>query len=225
MDLVGKIGTKQEFDAKSSTYDTNHLSGWYKAHNDIIADELGANNVRLLLDIGCATGYLLKKILSCNKNANAIGVDLSPSMVHTAELGSGKDILNRCEFHCDDWEGPGEKLLQRLKRRDVSHAVCASTFHYFQDPRTSLIRIYEALEPGGCFYLLERRKEKSPATQLWDVAHRYIIRDNVRFYSSNEMLSMLRQAGFQEQEVVKTIKKLFWQNKLTTNLTLIKAVK
>jgi ubiquinone/menaquinone biosynthesis C-methylase UbiE len=115
--------------------------------------------------------------------------------------------------------------MEELSRRRVSQAACASALHYFKDPVLALRRIHQVLCPGGALLLLERSRERSVMTWAWDLAHRHLLRDHVMFYETSELLDMLRQAGFAQAEVVETIRKFFWNNKVSTNLSLIKAVK
>lgn len=215
-----KFAVKDEFDSKASVYDSYRLAGWYQAHNDLIARHLPASGPVRLLDVGCATGYLIRTVLGANPEASAIGIDLSPRMVAVAREGG---LGGRASFFHDDWEDPGDALVRELAPRSVTHAACASVLHYFNDPVAALRRIGEALEPGGSLYLLERRRESSPITQIWDLAHRHVIRDNVRFYSSTELLEMIGRAGFRHGDVVEHTRKYFWKNKISTNLSLIRA--
>lgn len=219
-----KRGVQDEFDSKAAEYETNRLAGWYKAHNDIILQHLNPVQGDTVLDIGCGTGYLVRRVLSAVPGTSAIGVDLSAGMINVAER-SAADLSPRARFLCDDWEAPGPELRRMLTERKASHAVCASVLHYFSDPVDALRRCRLSLAPGGVLYLLERRREGSLPTIAWDLAHRYLIHDHVRFYSSGELRSMVGTAGFREVEVVRTVRKFLWNNKLSTNLTLIRAVR
>ncbi len=219
-----KRGVRDEFDAKAAEYETNRLAGWYMAHNDIVMRHLEPQTEGRLLDIGCGTGYLIRCSLAAYPGLSAIGVDLSPGMIDVARQ-QAQDLSGRTQFLCEDWENPAPALAALLGRERVTMAVCASAFHYFSDPVRALARVQETLAARGVFYLLERRREGSLATVAWDIAHRHLIRDHVRFYSSQEMLEMIAQAGFSRGEVVQTVRKLFWHNKISTNITLIRAIK
>lgn len=221
---IVKRGVREEFDAKAAQYETNRLAGWYKAHNDVIAAHLNPGKDDTLLDIGCATGYLIRRMLGTYPGMSAIGVDLSPGMVAAARRNA-RGVSGRVQFFCDDWEAPGSELRDALRKRDVDLAVCASGFHYFGDPVGALRRIRQTLAPGGALFLLERRRERSLPTIAWDLAHRYLIRDHVRFYTSGELGDMIGKAGFSQHEVLRTIRKIFWKNKVSSNLILIKAVR
>lgn len=219
-----KRGVQEEFDSKAAEYESNRLAGWYKAHNDIILEHMNPAHGDTLLDIGCGTGYLIRRVLSEVPGTTAIGVDLSPGMIGTATSCAGT-LSDRARFLCDDWETPGPDLRALLGEGRATHAVCASVLHYFSDPVDALRRCRAGLAPGGALYLLERRREGSLPTIAWDLAHRYLIRDHVRFYSSGELRDMVARAGFRDVEMLQTVREFFWNNKISTNLTLIRAVR
>jgi ubiquinone/menaquinone biosynthesis C-methylase UbiE len=214
-----------EFDSKADIYDSNKISGWYHAHNDSIFEMLdfGANDT--LLDVGCATGYLLNRALNADFDVSVIGVDLSPKMISTAERTITEQFPGRSQFFCDDWEAPSPALVATLSDHHISHITCASVLHYFSDPLAALRRMRDALAPGGTVFLLERRLEGSLPTKVWHLAHQHLINDHVHFYGRGALLSMLEKAGFSQADEIQHIKKYFWHNKMITNLTLIKAVR
>jgi len=220
-----KSGVRLEFDTKAAIYESNRLAGWYHAHNDAIAGRLRLAPGETLLDVGCGTGYLIRQALAMHPLASAIGVDLSPEMVRAATDAAAGTTDGRAQFYCADWELPAGAVMEALTRRRVSQAVCASTLHYFDDPVSALRRIREMLTRDGALYLLERRRERSVMTQAWDLAHRHVLRDNVRFYDTAALLGMIRDAGFAQAEIVETIRKFFWNNKISTNLSIIRAIK
>ena len=109
--------------------------------------------------------------------------------------------------------------------RPIIAAVCVSSLHYFSDPPAAARKIYECLSPGAKFVLVDRAKDGSMLTQLWGFLHERIIKDHVRFYSSSELLDIVKNAGFREVRVVTKIRKLFWKGKFFTSLALISAQK
>jgi SAM-dependent methyltransferase len=107
----------------------------------------------------------------------------------------------------------------------VSCAVCVSAFHYFRTPVRALAAIHDVLRPGGRLLILDRAREQSLLTVLWQYAHRFLIRDNVQFSSSTEIAGMLEQAGFQDVRVLSRLRKVLWKNKLYTSLVLIQGTR
>ena len=53
-----------QFDNLAAEYEHNRLSGWYKAQADYAIAELGELESGLVLDVGCGTGWLLRKLVA-----------------------------------------------------------------------------------------------------------------------------------------------------------------
>lgn len=211
-----------EFDRLAFEYETNRLSDWYKGHGDIIIKALPAPLTGCLLDIGCGTGWLLRKILKSRQSVTAVGIDVSANMIAQARNAAARENIRNVEFIHADWE----KLdLSVLTGKEVTTVICASTFHYFADPAAASEKMFRSLKKGGRFFLLERDKADSSLTKIWDFLHKYVIKDDARFYRSNELAGFYADAGFCKVKVQAKIRKLFWRNKLYTNLVLLSGQK
>ena len=215
-----------QFDKLAATYERNRLSDWYKAQADYALAELGESVEGLLLDVGCGTGWLLRKAVGSRPNLHGLGIDVSSEMISTARAEAAGECIEGLEFLQSDWESIDPVVLETsVRSRPVTAAVCESTFHYISDPCAAVGKIHECLSPGAKFLLLDRAKEKSLLTRLWGFLHERLIRDQVRFYSSSELLDIVKSAGFREVRVITKIRKLFWKGKGFTSLVLIAAQK
>ena len=201
---MDKKNIVREFDAKSEDYETNRLGNWYIAQLRRLMPhiESGTGDV---LDIGCGTGWLLRKLASKWPQRRFVGVDISPGMIAEA-VGSLPANLENVDYICRDWE---EIDLEELLAYRFSTVVCTSAFHYFADARASLEKIYNVLDADGQFCLIERDTSASPVTSLWDLLHRHLIRDHVKFYSRTKLQTMLSDAGFSNVEVAEAIARYF----------------
>lgn len=214
---------KAQYDAKAPSYESNRLAPWYKAQNRLVLKHVAG--VRgTVLDVGCGTGWFLRRLVGAHADASGIGVDLSPRMVKVAGAYATDEGVSGLEFICGDWEAPDtrEQVSRRIPE-GASLVVCVSAFHYFRRPELSLRMMREALAPGGRLLLLDRATDGSPGTVLWDLLHRYVIHDHVRFYKVAEMKSLLRDSGFADVEVLDRFRRLFWHGKLHTSLVLLAA--
>lgn len=213
---------EKEFNEIASTYETNRLSSWYKAHGEIILNVLDPPQNGTILDIGCGTGWLLRQVAKSYQNIKGIGIDISSKMIDIAEEEACRENIDNLSFIKSDWE---ELDLSVLKGENINTVVCASTFHYFADPIRASKRIFETLTKGGQLSLLERDKANSILTHTWAVLHRFLIRDHVRFYLSHELIQFFESVGFSDVSIKRKLKKLFWKRKFYTSLVLISGKK
>ena len=215
-----------QFDKLAAVYERNRLSGWYKAQADYAIAELGESEEGLVLDVGCGTGRLLRKAVGARPKLQGLGIDISGEMISTARAEATRECVESLVFLESDWESIEPVVLETgVGSRPIIAAVCVSSLHYFSDPPAAVRKIYECLSPGAKFVLVDRAKDRSMLTQLWGFLHERIIKDHVRFYSSSELLHIVKNAGFREVRVVTKIRKLFWKGKYFTSLALISAQK
>lgn len=216
---------EREFDGLAADYESNRLSRWYKAHADEILEHCPEQLTGDVLDIGCATGYLLRRLSEKTTNAALVGVDLSPNMIAEAKRKTAGAPPGRFRFFPGDWEDLDRDTLQRLNGFDFRLMVCANAFHYFAKPREAAEDMYKMLGENGILLVLEREKHDSPLTAFWGFLHRHFIKDQVSFYSATELVDLLREVGFEDVRVMKTINRYFWKGKLFTSIALIGCTK
>lgn len=207
-----------EFDGKAKEYEINRLGDWYIAQLQLLAQHIDDTVPGDILDIGCGTGWLLRSLAKSRPGRRYVGIDISPKMIASAQSNLPANDGN-IEFIVSDWEAMD---LERLSPYGFAGIVCTSAFHYFAHPREALTRIHDLLLENGLLYLVERDKSASPLTALWDQLHRHYIKDHVRFYSSAQLQTMLREAGFSNIEVLEAVKRYIWHGKLQTNIVFLR---
>ena len=214
-----------EFDAKAEVYESNRLAPWYRAQGDCVLGHLSLKPAEIVLDVGCGTGYLLRQIARSCPGVTGIGVDISPRMIEVARARAAEQGLSQLTFVAADWEQQSDEATRLIGCRPVACAVCVSAFHYFRTPVIALAAIHDVLRPGGQLLILDRARERSLLTLVWQYAHHFLLRDNVHFSSSTEIAGMLEQAGFRDVRVLDRLRKMLWKNKLYTSLALIRGTR
>jgi ubiquinone/menaquinone biosynthesis C-methylase UbiE len=210
-----------EFDEKAGRYETDRLAPWYMAQASLVLSHLGRVQGPIL-DVGCGTGWFIRSFVKENPGARAIGVDLSPAMVVEAKRRADGENLAGAEFVTADWEEPGtEERIRRLLPTGAVAVVCISSLHYFRDPAAALGTMVRAMAPGGQLLVVERSRDRSPLTSLWDLLHRRVIRDHVRFYREIELLDLMREAGLSDVRAAARVRRWLWKGKLFTSLVLL----
>jgi len=212
---------REEFDAEAETYESGRMAPWYKAQGRMVLEALDRVDGPVV-DVGCGTGWFLRKLAQTHPGIHGIGLDLSGAMVERArELAETEGLKGLC-FRRGDWEDPDvARQIQELLPRPAEVVTCISAFHYFHDPAGALGRMRELLGPGGRVLVMERAKDGSLLTAAWDLLHRSVLRDGVRFYRSEELRQLMTQAGLVEVRTLREVRKRFWKGKLYTSLALL----
>lgn len=211
----------QEFDAVAPVYENNRLSEWYKAHAEEMLTVSNPEAGSEVVDIGCGTGYFLRRLYMQSPGLQCTGVDISAQMVHVAREYARKEDIEEITYIEADWE---EIDLSQFRGRPAL-ITCANAFHYFADPRAALEKMHQLLAEDGRLLILERDKSRSFLTSVWAFLHERLIRDHVIFYDENELCRLLESTGFANIIIVKRIKRYFWKNKLFTSISLIECHK
>lgn len=209
-----------EFDRVAREYETNFLSPWYKAHAVELLSAFAPGAAGTVVDVGCGTGWFLRRLCSEHRGITGVGIDISGEMIAAARDYAAQEEVRKLSFVKGDWETMN---LDSISSANIGAVVCANCFHYFSRPLDAIKRMFDILEPGGRILLLERDKSTSVLTVLWDLLHRYAIRDHVRFYGYEELREHLDAAGFKSIECVCRIRRIFWKKKLYTSLVLLSA--
>ncbi len=213
---------EKEFSALAPEYEENRLADWYRAHAEEILQLCPSLSAGDILDVGCGTGHFLRTYVRDNPGVRAVGLDISENMVTVARQKAHDAGLRQIEFIHADWENLDPGLL---KAYDFKIIVCANAFHYFVQPQAATHQLYEQLQDGGELYLLERNKARSVLTFIWGVLHKILIKDQVVFYKTSELLDIGKTAGFRKVTAIQTIKKYLWKNKLFTSIVLLQCIK
>ncbi len=209
---------EKEFNALASEYEENRLADWYQAHAEELLSHCATLKAGDVLDVGCGTGYFLRAYIRNNPGVRAVGLDISSKMIEVAKNKAHAAGLDQIEFIHADWETIKPDLLKAYNFKVI---FCANAFHYFSEPQTATIAFFEQLDAGGTLYLLERNKSRSLLTFIWGVLHKLLIKDQVIFYRTSELLEICKTAGFRERKVLRSINRYFWKNKLFTSIVLL----
>jgi ubiquinone/menaquinone biosynthesis C-methylase UbiE len=213
-----------EFNAKAARYETNRLAPWYEAQGSLVLAHLGPVQGPVL-DIGCGTGWFIRRFLAVTPGGRAIGVDLAAEMIAESTRRAEAEGLAGATYVRGDWEAPETRdHVRQLLPAGATAVVCVSTLHYFREPVDALRSMAAVLAPGGRLLLVERSRDRSALTVLWDFLHRNVIRDHVRFHRERELLTFMREAGFQDTRTVARVQRWFWKRKLFTSLVLVEGV-
>ena len=138
------------FDRWSSRYDRSTLQRFFfgPIQEATIAEAaLVSQDPKAVLDVGCGTGQLLRRLADRYPDAELVGVDPSPGMVHHARLASAPD--RRVQF----LNARAENLPFADGHFDL--VVTTLSFHHWSDQEDGLREIRRVLRLSGVFVLTD----------------------------------------------------------------------
>ncbi|HVA44917.1 MAG TPA: class I SAM-dependent methyltransferase [Pirellulales bacterium] len=134
---------RRSYDELAASYDTR----WRKYIDATLAlamEPLELTGHERVLDVGCGTGELLRRLFDRWPRLRVTGVDVSPNMLRrAAEKCTGAALL-AAEAH-------------RLPSTDgcFDVVICANAFHYFRRPDCALAEFRRVLRPAGRLLLVD----------------------------------------------------------------------
>lgn len=141
-----------------------------------------------VLDVGCGTGELLRRVRANVPDAVLAGLDPVPEMLDVArEKLSGRDDLR---------VGYADRLPWNAGTFDV--VVSCNMFHYISEPLTALREMARVLRPGGALVLTDWCDDYI-ACRICNLYLRLTNRAFYKTYRQAECLELLKVAGYEVQ--------------------------
>ena len=137
------------FDRWSSHYDRSVLQRFFfgPVQEATISEAvISARSVEAVLDVGCGTGQLLRRMDRRFPDAELVGVDPAPGMVKQAQAA-------RADGHIDFVNGSVERLPFPDAHFDL--VLTTLSFHHWADQKQGLHEIRRVLRSGGLFVLTD----------------------------------------------------------------------
>lgn len=168
------------FDRWGSTYERSWMQQrlFDPVHAAVLRQAESRFKPASVLDIGCGSGRLLRKVHDSWPEAHLSGVDPAQGMLSVA-----RQLTPEARFSM----GSAEALP--LENASVDLALSTISFHHWQDQAAGLREVARVLQPGGCFLLADFTL---PTWLAWLLPH-------ARFHSAAQMRVLFEQAGLDVQ--------------------------
>lgn len=171
------------FDEWAETYDTHWMQRWLVdplQRQAIDAARRYQPDALAVLDVGCGTGRLLRRVRDAFPAARLVGIDPAAGMIDVARRKGGDAI----DFVVGDAES--------LDAPDYAFDLVFTTlsFHHWHDQREGLRQIHRVMRPGGVFVLSDL------VLQWWMEPFAVLARARDRMHTLAEFRGLLMGAGF-----------------------------
>ena len=146
MPTVSQNDAREQFDRWSETYERSFMQ-WLifdRVHKGVLANLPPDFTPMHILDIGCGTGRLLRRMHACWPSARLVGVDLSEGMVTRARrLTPAATIYQAAAEHLP------------LEDDSIDLVTSTMSFHHWSDQAHGLSETSRVLHHGGIFILAD----------------------------------------------------------------------
>ncbi|GAC1459546.1 MAG: methyltransferase domain-containing protein [Ktedonobacteraceae bacterium] len=148
-----------------------------------------------ILDVGCGTGSLLRRLADHFPDAELYGIDASEHMLEQAQHA----LVDTPQSHLAQVEiGSGKLVNLPFAPSSFDIITCTNTLHYFTDPVATLRELQERLVPLGQLVIEDYMLRSFPlpwnafecVIKLYDPQH-------VRLYPPSSIQSISQQLGLQ----------------------------
>lgn len=131
------------FDRWSASYDRPAFqAATYRPIHDAMLRRIGGDSPSRVLDLGCGTGQLTRRLTDEYPDADVIGLDYSSGMLANAHDRAPHAHL----IHGDAGQLP-------LADSSIDVVCCSESFHWYPDQRRAAEDVARVLRPGGRFLL------------------------------------------------------------------------
>jgi ubiquinone/menaquinone biosynthesis C-methylase UbiE len=176
----------ERFDRWGSTYERSWMQQrlFDPVHTAVLSQAESRFKPTSVLDIGCGSGRLLRKVHDYWPEAQLSGVDPAQGMLEVA-----RQLTPEARFST----GSGEALP--LEDASVDLALSTISFHHWQDQAAGVREVARVLRPGGSFLLADLTL---PTWLAW-------LLPRSRFHSTAQMRVLFAQAGLDVQAQPATV--------------------
>ncbi|MCD7947605.1 MAG: class I SAM-dependent methyltransferase [Oscillospiraceae bacterium] len=175
-----KLKSKKTFNHQAATYDHDAKGQHARKLYPALVNTISGLSYETILDLGCGTGAVLKRITDNDARIKAYGVDFSENMLAQAKQKLGDSAI--LTF------GDAEHLPFDNEFFDVVY--CNDSFHHYPSPEAVLAEVRRVLKKNGVFVLCDIW---IPAffRSITNCLIRFSSEGDVRFYSRKEICGLL----------------------------------
>ena len=160
-------------------------------HLPIVEPTLALMNIQpsdRVLDVGCGTGWLGKKLAALVPDGQVVGLDVSDEMVRRARqaaAGLGNLTFLRGSVDRIPWESGY-----------FTKVISVESAYYWPDPASGLREFFRVLAPDGSAWILINYYRDNPHCHQWGIHYK----SPTHLLSADEWAQIFPNAGFSNVE-------------------------
>ncbi|PAB59744.1 malonyl-ACP O-methyltransferase BioC [Anaeromicrobium sediminis] len=135
--MINKDKLKRRFSRGAREYDK--YANVQKIMGDKLVNLIDNKKVHSILEIGCGTGYVTKKLVNDFPNGSITALDLAPGMI---EYAQERVNSNKVNFICGDIES-----MDLEGKYDL--IISNATFQWFNNLKETVDKLHDLLTPHG----------------------------------------------------------------------------
>lgn len=149
-----------------------------------VLEKMGLAATDNLLDVGCGTGWLSRRLAAMVPEGRVVGMDISDEMIRVARRTS-QEFENVLFVTGEVGEIPWEGNF-------FSHAISVESAYYWPEPTAGIKEIFRVLRPGGRAWMLINYYKDNLDCHQWDE----LLAVKTHLLPAEEWSGMFREAGF-----------------------------
>ena len=174
------------FDLWSHFYDAPLVQRMtYRPEQDAVLRELDRSAARTVLDVGCGTGLLARRIARERPGVTVVGCDFSGGMLARARQNAPAASFAR-----------GSAVALPFRDRSFEAVVSTEAFHWFPDQPAALREFHRVLVPGGRMLVSLIHPHLEAMSRGGDTLMRWL-GEPAHWPTRQAMRAQVEEAGFQ----------------------------
>ncbi len=141
-----------------------------------------------VLDVGCGSGWLVRKLAKLARDGRVVGMDLSDEMIRLARRQS-QDFDNVLFVAADVAEIPWEANF-------FHHLISVESAYYWPDPAAGVNELFRVLRPGGQAWILINYYQDNIHCHQWGE----LLAVKTHLLPAEDWRSLFHTAGFRNIE-------------------------
>jgi len=146
--------------------------------------KMGLKPTDNVLDVGCGSGWLSRRIAGMVPEGRVVGMDISDEMIRIARRTSVQ--------HDHLLFVTGEVAEIPWEPNFFTHVVSIESSYYWPDPVAGAKEIFRVLRPGGSVWILINYYRDNPDCHQWGA----LLAVATHLLSAEEWAELFREAGF-----------------------------